>query len=292
MTDSLKRLILLSSAILTLTFETPIRDIAQILYWESGTLWVRDKEGDELIQVDTDENIIERVDSLGPCCVTEDHALLYKSFSFDDDEDEDEDENEYGNCIKKKTSCKIITLLKTKKMEDVSGIHSSFINGHILVLIGIRNVNEHYWNTTYLYKITRYNENGLKIQDIEIDGRGKQWHRWWYECITENRNGDIIISSDELGAVVGMDSSGGRRFTYSHPDNSTPMDICTDKYGHILVAYDTCIYLLYEDGTFKKKLLRSMSEKRFTSLCLDDKQNLYVGNDCGVVKVYKYLKGE
>lgn len=253
-----------------------------MLYWKSGRLWVREEDG-ELIQVDTDGNIKERVDSMGPYCVTKDHALLYTS--FDDDEDEDEDKNEYGICIKKKTSCRIITLLKTKKMEDVFGIHSSFINGHILVLIGIR-------NTTYLYKITRYNENGLKIQDIEIDGRGKQWHRWWYACITENRNGDIIISGDELEAVVGMDSSGGRRFTYSHPDNSTPMDICTDKYGHILVAYDTCIYLLYEDGTFQKELLRNMSGKCFTTLCLDDKQNLYVGNDCGVVKVYKYLKGE
>lgn len=77
---------------------------------------MREEDG-ELIQVDTDGNIKERVDSVGPYCVTEDHALLYTS--FDDDEDEDEDKNEYGICIKKKTSRRIISFLETENSEDV-----------------------------------------------------------------------------------------------------------------------------------------------------------------------------
>lgn len=129
------------------------------------------------------------------------------------------------------------------------------------------------------------------IQDIKIDGIEIDPY-WWHAYITENRNGDIIISNYESKKVVGMNSLGGSRFTYSNPEEEFTRGICTDKYGHKLVAYDTCINLLDENGTFQKKMLRNMSGKFFTSLCLDDKQNICVGNNHGIVKVYKYLKDE
>lgn len=65
-------------------------------------------------------------------------AFLYQSLTFDKDEDENEDN--YDICIKKKTSLRTISLLETEKSEDEVGIHSSLINGHILVLLLIRNV--------------------------------------------------------------------------------------------------------------------------------------------------------
>lgn len=255
-------------------------------YVRSGRLWLTEHFTDEVIQVDTDGIIKDEVNSIGPFCVTKDDALLYKS-NFEDDED-----GENVLCIKKKTSLRTVTLLKTEKNERVFGIHSSFINGHVLVLIGIRNVTEGIWDDgIWLIKITRYSENGVKIQDINVDDKDvNEWHYICSASITENRNRDIIISSNELEEVVGMDSSGGRRFTYSNPTDLTAMDICTDIYGHILVAYVTCIHLLDEDGIFKKILLRDVSRIEFTSLSLDDKQNLYVGTNHGIVKVYKYLK--
>lgn len=302
MTDTLDRIILLPSATPTLTIGTPVPKIKQISYVKSERLWV--KSIYEIIQVDNNGNMKEIVYSSGPFCVSKDDALLYKSDRVyedaNEDEDEDEDEHEehedndkYSDRIKKKTSRKTITLLKllkTERSEDVIGIYSSPVTGHILVLIQISTVTESPWQRQFSLKITRYDENGLKIEDIWINDRILGWRFLSYAYITENKNGDIIISSDEYDTVVGMDRSGGHRFRYSHPENLTPMDICTDKYGHILVAFESCIHLLDEDGEFQKILLKNVSS--ITCLCLDDKQNIYVGNDRGIVNVYKYLKDE
>lgn len=294
-TDCLDRLILLPSAIPTLTIDTPDSNIKQISYVKSGRLWVMpdfdDYYGHEIIQVDNNGNVKEIVYSSGPFCVSKDDALLYKSNWFDKDVDEDEDKNR----VKKRTSKISTTLLKTKNSEDIIGIYSSFVNGHILVLIQISTVIESLCQRHLSHKITRYDENGLKIEDIWINDRIQGWRfsSFEYAYITENKNGDIIISSKEYKTVVGMDRSGEHRFLYSHPENLTPMDICTDKYGHILVAFKSCIHLLDEDGAFQTILLKNVSSNiLFTCLCLDDKQNIYIGNDRGIVNVYKYLKDE
>uniref|UniRef100_A0A8W8M9X6 DZIP3-like HEPN domain-containing protein n=2 Tax=Magallana gigas TaxID=29159 RepID=A0A8W8M9X6_MAGGI len=304
---TLDRIILLPSAIPTLTIGTPASKIKQISYVKSGRLWV--KSFNEIIQVDNNGNVKEIVYSSGPFCVSKDDALLYKSDRFyedaNEDEDEDEDEHEehedddkYGDRIKKKTSRKTITLLKllkTERSEDVIGIYSCPVTGHILVLIQISTVTESPWQRHFSHKITWYDKNGLKIGDIWINDRIQGWRflLYAYACITENKNGDIIISCNQYETVVGMDRSGEHRFLYSHPENLTPMDICTDKYGHILVAFKSCIHLLDEDGAFQTILLENVSSNiLFTCLCLDDKQNIYVGNDRGIVNVYKYLKDE
>lgn len=302
-TDGLDRLILLLSAIPTLTIDTPVPNIKQISYVKSGRLWVMPDFGDdnmnydEIIQVDNNGNVKEEFYSPGPFCVSKDDALLYKSYHFDKDEDEDEDEDEdkYGDRVKKKTSEISTTLLKIEKSEDIIGIYSSFVNGHILVLIQISTVTESPRQQHFSYKITRYDENRLKIENIWISNgiQGWRFSSLEYAYITENKNGDIIISSEKYKTVVGMDRSGEHRFTYSHPEDLNPMDICTDKYGHILVAFESSIHLLDEDGAFQKILLKNMSSNiEFTCLCLDDKQNIYVGNNRGIVNVYKYLKDE
>lgn len=278
--EALQRLMLLPFAILTFTFDTPADEILKLSYVRSGRVWMEGSKYYKLIQVDTDGNIKDEVKSPRGFCVTEDDALLYTSYI------EHIGLNDRALCIKKKTSQETVTLLKTEENEDVQDIYSSHINGHILVLIYIRNVTE-----PIRYKITRYNKHGVKIQDIKIYDIEINRQRC-RAYITENRNGDIIISNYKSKTVVGMDSLGGSRFTYSTPEEEFTRGICTDKYGHILVAYDTCINLLDEDGTFLKKLLRNMSGKFFTSLCLDDKQNICVGADRGIVKVYKYLKDE
>lgn len=279
LTDALDRLVPLPFAIIKLNIETSIDGMIKISYVRSGRLWVIDNGGSDLIQLDTDGNIKDKVDSMGQFCVTKDDALLYTSEMFEDDED--------GLCIKKKTSQETVTLLKTEKNEHVCDIHSSVINGHILVLT----YNDTGWESLSWLKIRRYNENGAEIQVIIVDDLGGWWE-YGRNGFTENRNGDIILFNEKLEAVVGMDSSGGRRFLYSNPDDLTLMDICTDKYGHILVAYDTCIHLLDEDGEFKKILLTNSPRHNLTCLCLDDKHNLYVGTDCDIVKVYKYLKDD
>lgn len=269
--------------------ETLAWDTAHLSYVKSGELWMINQDENELTQVDMDGYILEIVKSSGPCCVTKDDALLYASrpsdYDYDDDDNDADADAEYGICIKKKTSLRTVTLLKTENFEDVISIHSSLINGHILVILKKTKA------TKPFYKITRYDENGLKIQDIDIDERAQGRLDWFHNAhITENRNGDIIFSVKQ--EVVGIDRSGEHRFTYSHPEDDTLSDICTDTHGHIIVAYHTSIHLLNEHGTFRKILLRNMPILHFTGLCLDDKQNLYVLNTQGNVKVYKFLKDE
>lgn len=278
MTDTLASIILLPSAILTLTVDTPFWDISRIAYVASGRLWVMDRSG-RLIQVDTSENIIEEVESQRPYCVTSEGNLLYVTKTFDEDEDKDEYDI---MCIKKKSLSSNFTLLKTEKLEAVRDIHSSFINGDILVLIEMRE------RSRRPYKITRYNEYGKKIQDIKKD----DW--WCIEYITENRNGDIVISAEYK--VLGIDSSGEDRFSYSHPENEIPGDICTDTYGYILVDFSISIHILDQDGVFQR-ILRdiidvSESTDFIASICLDEKSNLYVGTNRGIVQVFRYLKNE
>lgn len=295
LTAILDRMNLLPSAIHTLTIDTPFKTTKQISCVKSGKLWMmlESVTGYKIFQVDNNGNKKIKVYSSGPFCVSEDGALLYKSDPIYEDEDEDEDEDKSGDRIKKQTSQISITLLKTEKLEDVVGIYSSFVNGNILVLIQIPTVTESPWQHHFSHKITWYDENGLKIEDIWINDRIQGWRFFSNAYITENKNGDIIISGGGYKTVVGMDRSGEHRFRYSHPENLTPMGICTDKYGHILVAFKSSIHLLDEDGAFQTTLLKNVSSRiKFTCLCLDDKQNIYVGNDRGIVNVYKYLKDE
>lgn len=276
MTDALRRMILLPSALLIRTVEVNAYDLSQIFYVKSGRLWMSNM-GNNLIQVDTDGTTIEQLHSDGPWCVTEKGALLYVCI------------REHRICIIKKIVNETTTFLENEELKTCIDIHSSYINGDILVLMDIRDARR---SVPSLYKITRYTEKGVKIQDIEKSKKGQRWLVWDYARIAENRNGDIIISCLGNQEVEGMNRSGEHRFTYSHPKDENPGDICTDKYGHILVAYDASIHLLDEDGKFQKILLRNSSSYRFRSLCLDDKQNLYVATERDIIKVYKYLKEE
>lgn len=272
-----------------MTIEIPVMDIANILQVKSGNMWLTDNIDAELFQVDFHGNIIQRGNLPRPNCVTEDDALLYTSDPSSDDENEYEDKP--GICIKKRTLLRTVTLLNTEESGEVLGIHSSLINGHILVFMRKNNVTASNGQVYASDKITRYDNDGMKIQDIWRKYSVDIWRLLPYALITENTNEDIILSRDGK-AVVGLDRSGGDRFMYSHPENLNLYDVCTDKYGHILVAFTTCIHLLDKDGTFQKILLRNMPEFDFSCLCLDERQKQYVGNDRGIVKVYKYLKDD
>lgn len=102
-------------------------------------------------------------------CVIEDGVLLYVLCMFI--------EFFNGGCkieisIKKKILMGIIILLKIEKMEYVIGIDSFFVNGYILILIGRINFYFYYVGVEiFYYKILKYDKNGVKIKDIEIDDR-------------------------------------------------------------------------------------------------------------------------
>ena len=72
-----------------------------------------------------------------------------------------------------------------------------------------------------------------------------------------------------------------------------PCGICTDVLGHILVCdgVSDTVDLLDQDGRFLSFILSSQRGiKPPRGVCVDDENNLYVGQLTNTVKVYKYLQ--
>lgn len=159
-------------------------------------------------------------------------------------------------------------------------IHSSRLNGDIFV-------SQDRW-------IKRYNDKGVELKTITVFHDKSSY----YICnITENINGDIIFISNVRREVVALRSNGQHKFTYSDlytRSKFVPSGICNDIFGHVLVGnfcFDhPCVHLLDENGELLAKLLTHQPHQglEFNPLCVDDRNNLYVG--CrDRINVYTYL---
>ncbi|XP_052694086.1 uncharacterized protein LOC128172333 isoform X3 [Crassostrea angulata] len=146
-------------------------------------------------------------------------------------------------------------------------------------------------------KVSRFNMNGQLTQTVQYDKTGKLEIYCNPNYITENNNGDIVVS--DFGAVVVTNSLGEHRFSYTgHPSGSglDPCGICTDALLHILLcdAATKTVHMLNKDGKFLSHLLalREQMDSPF-SLSYDVNTNhLYVGSDShnnNTVHVYKYI---
>ncbi|XP_062596753.1 uncharacterized protein LOC134258234 [Saccostrea cucullata] len=73
--------------------------------------------------------------------------------------------------------------------------------------------------------------------------------------ITENRNGDVIVSDSWRGAVVVTDRDGNYRFSYTGRRSGSGLDprgICTDALSHILVCdvWTESVHMLDSEGHY------------------------------------------
>ncbi|XP_062601118.1 protein wech-like [Saccostrea cucullata] len=98
--------------------------------------------------------------------------------------------------------------------------------------------------------------------------------------ITENRNGDVIVSDFWRYAVVVTDCEGRYRFSYRGDTSESrlnPRGICTDALSHILVCDEDThsVHMIDKDGYF---LLRILTQKQGiykpAGLCYDEKAHL------------------
>ncbi|XP_056003831.1 uncharacterized protein LOC125662105 [Ostrea edulis] len=146
-------------------------------------------------------------------------------------------------------------------------------------------------------KVTRYNSSGQHILTIQHDNkRHTMYSAPFY--ITENTNGDIIVSDWRRGAVVVTERGGRHRFSYTGPPSGSslnPHGICTDALSHILVCdYNTdTVQMIDKDGHFLSLLLtRQHGINKPHSLNYDDKTHLlWVGSYLtNTVSVYRYLQ--
>ena len=83
--------------------------------------------------------------------------------------------------------------------------------------------------------------------------------------ITENNNGDVLVSEGTHYALVVTTQTGVRRFSYKGPPPSEsglfPHGVCTDALSHILVCDPAShtVHMLSQDGEFLKYLMTVQS---------------------------------
>uniref|UniRef100_K1R8F8 Tripartite motif-containing protein 3 n=1 Tax=Magallana gigas TaxID=29159 RepID=K1R8F8_MAGGI len=153
-----------------------------------------------------------------------------------------------------------------------------------------------YNDDTETGKVTRYNQSGQLTQTIRYHNTGQGLYREPI-YITENNNGDVVVSDFESGAVVVTERGGRHRFSYTgHPSGSRlyPIGICTDALSHILVCdYRTnTVQMMNKDGRFLSHLLTESQEMGGPhSLSYDvNTHRLWVGSWWdNKVCVYRYI---
>ena len=110
--------------------------------------------------------------------------------------------------------------------------------------------------------------------------------------ITENINGDIIISDALNQTVIFVNKLGKFSVYYDDCDLFFPTGICTEALGHILV-WDTktdTMHLFAQDWEFLGTFDFGRSRSLMFSLCVDAENNLYMGHDTNKITVYKCLQ--
>ncbi|XP_048729874.2 uncharacterized protein LOC125647222 [Ostrea edulis] len=144
-------------------------------------------------------------------------------------------------------------------------------------------------------KVVVYDMEGKPTQGVEhssrestqgVEHNSREITLYSYPCyITDNRNGDIIVS-DYPGAVVVTERGGRHRFSYTGPPSGsglTPRGICTDALSHILVCDENThtVQMIDKDGHFLFLLLtRQHGINGPYSLHYDDKTHLlWVGSE-------------
>ncbi|XP_052692431.1 uncharacterized protein LOC128170710 [Crassostrea angulata] len=149
-------------------------------------------------------------------------------------------------------------------------------------------------------KVTRYNQSGQLTQTIQNNNTGQGLYRIPL-YITENNNGDVVVSDYSVisvsGAVVVTERGGRHRFSYTgHPSGSRllPCGICTDPLSHILVCdgRTKTVQMINKDGQFLSHLLTTSQEMgRPLGLSYDvNTHRLWVGSWFNnKVCVYRYI---
>ncbi|XP_062610082.1 uncharacterized protein LOC134271882 [Saccostrea cucullata] len=205
----------------------------------SDRVWICDDKGN-LILTNTRGDILDQVTGLslygdGVHTVTQNGDVIYI--------------DRHRNIIKRSKDKVKTTVIPNTAPWLPQCVYSSPSTGDLLV-----GINNPYTGTG---QVNRYTNTGQHIQTIQHDNTGQ---RLYSEpgYITENRNGDVIVSDFRgigVGAVVVTDSRGRHRFTYTgHPSGSGlyPWGICTDALSHILLCDPNThtVHIIDKDGNY------------------------------------------
>ncbi|XP_056006460.1 uncharacterized protein LOC130050417 [Ostrea edulis] len=139
-------------------------------------------------------------------------------------------------------------------------------------------------------KVVRYSGSGTVLQEIQYDSQGQPLYRR-PAYITENVNGDIIVTDWKKPAVIAVDRLGIFRFSFSGRDKpSAVSSVTTDPAGHVIIT-DFCdkIHMLDRDGRFLRYIIPDQGINRPRGVCIVGDGEMFVGeNKTGIAKRIKY----
>ncbi|XP_061171126.1 uncharacterized protein LOC133180675 [Saccostrea echinata] len=191
----------------------------------------------------------------------------------------------YGNIRKLLNDETDSLVIKNTDEWEPHCIYCSIANEDLL--LGTYNIDS--WES----KVMRYNKKGQHLQTIKHNETGQELYRAPI-YITENRNGDIIVSDLWCGVVV-TDRGGRHRFTYTGCPSEPrllPYGICTDALSNILVSdeYTRTVHMIDKDGNFLSQI-HTQHQMKPCGLGLDYNTNLlWVGSkDSDILYVYRYI---
>lgn len=201
--------------------------------------------------------------------------------------------DQYHNLILSNMAGKVLHKYETTRLDTCgSGIHTVNNKKELLFInenLNIYKASEHFqksskfkgtysmWTAACLYcspttgdllvgmdriderksQVARYNQSGKQTQTIQNDSNGLELYMM--PCfLTENNNGDVVVSDCGLpGAVVVTDRDGRHRFSYTGLTSKLwPRGICTDALSHILVcdSFTHSVVMISEDGQLLSQL--------------------------------------
>ncbi|XP_061165862.1 uncharacterized protein LOC133174782 [Saccostrea echinata] len=188
-------------------------------------------------------------------------------------------------------------LIKIKDPWTPRCVFSSSSNGDLLVATICYHKRKRRYTEA---NITRYNSDGQQLHVIQRNNTGENLYTDPI-YITENRNGDVIVSDMFRRMVVVTDCGGRYRFSYRGSPSIqgflVPFGICADALSNILVCdgYSKTVQMIDKDGYFLSLLLTQQNEiNRPGGLCYDDKTHLlWVGSWWdNTVSVYRYIQSK
>nr|XP_034327030.1 uncharacterized protein LOC117689541 [Crassostrea gigas] len=142
-------------------------------------------------------------------------------------------------------------------------------------------------------KVVRYSSTGTVLQEIQYDSQCQPLYKN-ATYITENVNGDIIVTDWEKKAVIAVDRLGIFRYSYSGKDSEFfACSVVTDSVGHVIVTggVGKKISMLDRDGRFLRYIIPEGGVKDPHGVCILGHGEMMVGErKTGIAKRIKYLE--
>nr|XP_011440098.1 uncharacterized protein LOC105337168 [Crassostrea gigas] len=142
-------------------------------------------------------------------------------------------------------------------------------------------------------KVVRYSSTGTVLQEIQYDSQCQPLYKD-ATYVTENVNGDIIVTDWKKNAVIAVNRSGIFRYSYSGKDNNfKALSVATDSNGHVIITDrpGNKIHMLDKDGRFLRYIIPEGGIKDPRAVCILGDGEMMVGEcETGIAKRIKYLE--